>query len=196
MTHTVIIVPGLGDRKETFGFAVRDWERKYDIKPIIKLMNWRDRSEGYEVKLNSLLKLIDDLSNQNQHICLLGASAGGSAVMNAYCARRTMVHKVINVCGRMRKGVRVFPSLELAAQTSPAFYQSVTQCEKNVEMLSVMDKNKMLVIKSFFDEIVPSATVTIPQVRVITVPMITHGLSIAIAMTMFSKNIADFIVAD
>lgn len=194
--HTLIIVPGLGDRKNVVEWAVSRWEKNYGILPVVHLMPWLGTEQSFEPKLQRLLSRIDEQIAKGHRVSLLGTSAGGCAVVNAFVKRKDKIHKVINVCGRLREGHNVFPSLRLAARNSPAFAESVRLCKGNLESLTPEDKNKMLVVKPIFDEVVPAKTVSIEGVETIIIPSILHVPSIALAMTVTSRLITDFIQED
>lgn len=220
MKHILICIPGLGDRKELFQFAVRHWEKRYSISTVVHLMPWMGKEHVFQPKLDKLLTLIDKHHSEGYLVSLLGASAGGSAVINAYCARSGKIHRVINVCGRMKKGAHVFPSLDLAAFRSPSFYQSVVQCEEALHSLSSVrhperssgevegslssvvaydhrlseeKRGSILILRPLFDEIVPRSTTDVKGPVTINLPSIGHGLSIALTMTIIKRKIVDFI---
>ncbi len=98
-------------------------------------------------------KKIDELSDKEYEISLFGQSAGGTAVLNAYIERK---NKIVNICGRLRKGKNVFPSLETAAKGNPAFVESVLLFEnQNEKKLTTEDRKKILTIKPLWDGVVP-----------------------------------------
>lgn len=189
--HHVIAVPGLGG--ENFGFRaiVNSWQR-YGFTPHIHNVNWKD-GEAFKPKLQRLVRLIDDLSSNNDFVSLVGTSAGGSAVLNAFYERRNKIQRVINVCGRLKKGENVFPSLNLAARKSIAFKESVLLCEKNEPSLTQNERAKILTIRPIFDEIVPSVTTSIKGANNSRIFSIEHTLSIILAMTIYSNLVIEFL---
>jgi hypothetical protein len=194
--HLLIIIPGLGDNKAFIEFAVRHWEKNYKIKTIIHCMPWQGEEQALELKLERLIALIDKSFVKGYRVSLLGTSAGGSAAINAFTMRKDRVHRVINVCGRLRKGDNVFPALEQASLTSISFYDSVILCEANLKNFTSADCNKILTFRPLCDELVPSSTVSVPGGTNILLPIIEHLLSITIAMTVFSRKIVDFVLKD
>lgn len=194
MKWVVILIPGLGDDASKLQLVTRHWPQKYNIETILYLMPWMGNSESFEQKLNRLIKKIDTLHENGYTISLLGTSAGGSCAINAYCKRREKIAKVINVCGRLRKGKNVFPSLDIAAKNSPSFKESVLLCEENLKSLNDQDRKKILTIRSYFDEIVPVSFIPIDGAHNIRIFSVEHILSISLAMTLYSKNIIDFIL--
>lgn len=194
MKHAVIVIPGLGDRVRSLSFATRNWSREYGITPFIHPMHWVGSEEPFETKLKRLVGLIDELYMEGFTISLLGTSAGGSCVINAFCERKSKIKTVINVCGRLKKGEHTFPSLDWAAQKSPSFKQSVILCEENVKQLTPQDTEKIVTIRPLFDEVVPSNLVPIEGATNIRIVAIEHSISIILAMTLYSKTIIDVLL--
>ncbi len=192
--HKVIIVPGLGD--ETMGLEIitKTWKRQ-DLNMVTCSMNWRDSREGLAVKLDRLLNLIDEFVRNGNKVSLVGTSAGGSAVLNAFMQRKDSIYRVINICGRLRTGThKGIHSFETRTASSPAFAESVKMCEKELKNLTSEDKGRIITIRPLFgDELVPANTVTINDVRNITIPTIEHVLSIGLALTLFSRPIIKFL---
>jgi carboxylesterase type B len=159
-------------------------------------MPWQCAEQDLEPKLERVVALIDTYHTNRYTVSLLGTSAGGSAVINAYAMRKEKIHKVINLCGRLKKGDRVFPTLEQASRTSKSFYDSVIRCEEILKNLTFEDYKKILTLRPLFDELVPSSTVSVPGGRNILLPTIEHILSITLAMTLFSRKIVDLVQKD
>src|SRR3989344_2322048 len=117
--HKVIIIPGLGDDLTKLKWVTKHWP-KYGLEPVLHNIQWRSGDKHFRPKLEKLLNTIDDLAIDGNKISLLGTSAGGSAVVNAFCLRKNKIHKVVNVCGRLRKGSGVYPTLDFASRSSLA----------------------------------------------------------------------------
>ena len=103
------------------------------------------------------------------------------------------IHRVVNICGRLRRGYNVFPTLEYAAHDSPSFYQSVTIFEEIEPRLTEHERKKILTIRAFVDEIVPGSTTTIKGATNNRVISVEHMLSIAAAMTIYVQPMIDFL---
>jgi len=145
--------------------------------------------------LERLIDLIDEQLNKREKVSLVGTSAGGSAVINAFAERRDKVHRVINVCGRLREGTQTgFRSFKERTKSSPPFAQSIEFCETHLESLTENDKRKIMTVRSMFgDELVPSDTVIIEGANNIQVPAPEHVFTITTALTLFSKRLIDFL---
>lgn len=189
----MIVVPGLGDEVNRLRWLTNHW-RKHGLEPIVTSAGWYD-GEPFQPKLKRLLDLIDRLTRKKNIVSLVGTSAGGSAVINAFCQRRRNVHRVVSVCGRLRIGTqRGARSFKARTASSPSFAQSVKLCEKNISTLTAADKKKIMTIRAMFgDELVPANTTVIPGAYNTQVPTPEHVLTIAAALTVFSNPLFDFL---
>lgn len=183
---TVIVVSGLGDH---------DWRwSKYGNWDGIKMVKFETKwksAENYSNKLKRLVKLI----NSKQVVSLLGTSAGGSLVINAWERSKKRVKKVVIVCGRLKRGsIKGWQGFETQTKSCPAFAESVVNCERIINKLSANDRKLMMTIRAGWgDELVPRETATIDGARNETVPCWGHGLSIGLVLTWFSKMWTDWV---
>lgn len=192
-THTVLLVPGLGDRVPRHQWLTKFW-KKEGMEVIIHTAHWNNTNEPFQPKLNRLIRHIDQIAHKNKKLTLIGTSAGGSLVINAFTKRPSKIHRVISVCGRVRKGNHVFPSLELAAKGFPAFTESVIACEKELPRLAKKDKEKIMTVRcSLVDVLVPMSCIQIEGATNMTVPIPFHILGIATALTVWRKKLIAFI---
>ncbi|MDE2591006.1 MAG: alpha/beta hydrolase, partial [Patescibacteria group bacterium] len=156
--HYVIVVPGLGDRDKLVTLAVKHW-KQYGIIPYVHLAPWK-KKEVLSAKLERLVSLVDKLSKKGK-VSLVGISAGGSMVLNAYAKRKARIKAVINICGRLKCGDHVFPSLNFAAKGNPAFRESVLFCDESRHVLKKSDRKKVMTLRAMYDEVVPPSTATL-----------------------------------
>ncbi|OGD08677.1 hypothetical protein A2397_04660 [Candidatus Amesbacteria bacterium RIFOXYB1_FULL_44_23] len=191
--HFVIVVPGLGDGERSMKLLTGHW-RKHGLEPVVQLMEWRN-GEDFMPKLGRLTRLIDELAERGK-VSLVGTSAGGSAAINAFGERKDKIHRVVNVCGRLRVGTHVgIHGFEARTTSSPAFAQSVRLLEKRENEFNKKDREKIMTIHALFgDELVPKNTTTIEGANNITVPMFEHVLSITAALTVFSGPLIRFLL--
>jgi pimeloyl-ACP methyl ester carboxylesterase len=140
--HSVVVIPGLGDEVSTLKKITAHW-RNYGLEPIIHSVGWRDGENEFAPKLKRLVSLIDQLAEEGDTVSLVGTSAGGSAVLNAFIERKDIVRRVVNVCGRLRTGPEHgFRSFQSKTASSPAFAQSVKLAEAREASLSEYDRGK------------------------------------------------------
>lgn len=197
--HCLVIIGGLDDGRMLL-WPVRWlwewWGRVYGIKVVPYYMGWKKfGEETFEAKITEAVELVKRLKSEGYTVSLLGMSAGTSAAFNVYYRCREDVNAIINCCGRLRRGgpeIKV-RTLALAARDSQLFERSVLSCEEGLGSLAPNDLSKILTLRAFADEIVTSQTTTVKGVKNVLLPTVEHTGSIILAMTLFSKIIADFI---
>src|SRR3989344_8807022 len=189
--HHLVVIPCLCGRNLLFDRAVNAWSR-FGFIPHPYEMTWKD-NKGFSPKLARLLKTVDDLQINDSIVSLVGTSAGGSMALNAFYERQDSIHRVINVCGRLRSGVNVFPTLDQAAKSSPSFKESVLRCEDKESDLSVQARGKIMTIRALLDEVVPTSTSTIQGARNLQIYSVEHMFSIAVAMTICARPMVEFL---
>ncbi|MEI6462560.1 MAG: hypothetical protein WCO33_02725 [bacterium] len=201
-THIVIFVPGLGDEVNSSQvrrliWATNRW-KKHGVEPVVYLIDWYSNQREFKPKLKKLLREIDKYSKKGYKVSLVGCSAGGSAVLNAFIERRESICKVIDVCGRLRKGIQKgFRSFESRTYKSQAFAEAVEGFENREYLLSSEDRKRIMTIRPLLgDELVPASTNILNGANNITVPLFEHGISIFASLTVFSKNIIKFIESE
>ncbi len=188
--HYIIVVPGLKDRAGLMRFVTKGWKTK-NLDVLIHVAPWEDKT-SYEKKIAMLLVKIDALAKRGK-VTLVGVSAGGSLVMNAFAKRKEKVHRVINVSGRLRMGG--FPSIAfaLSARNHPAFVESVEKAEKVLPTLSQKNKEKIMTISPIFDGVVPLSAIPVDGAYNLKIPLISHALATGGSFVFFRKRINDFI---
>lgn len=196
--HKVIVIPGLGDgRTKPLELLTSHWKRQ-GLEPVIHAVGWHDGEDSFEPKLHRLVEMIDGFVDQGDVISLVGTSAGGSAALNAFVERKNVVHRVINVCGRLRVGpTEGFRSFESKSKSSPAFAESVKLCETQEKLLLPADRQKIMTVRAMFgDELVPPETTVLQGAYNTIVPTPEHVFSIGSALTIFSRPLIIFLKQD
>lgn len=186
-THSVIVIPGLGDNSNYIKLLTKSWN-KCGLDIIAYPIGWNDGTREFQPKLDKLLRLIDKLHAAGEMVSIVGTSAGGSAALNAFVGRKNIIHKVVNVCGRLRVGPESgFWSFVLRTKQSPSFANSVRMFESKESLLTENDRKRIMTIMPLFgDQLVPASTVPIEGALNKKIFMGEHILSIATAMTIYS----------
>lgn len=191
--YHMVIIPGLSDHATGIEKLLNN---RFPAAQIhIYRVPWKNDKESYDLKITRFLDFLDSLTVSKAKIVLVGISAGGSFATNAYAKRKKHIHKVINVCGRLRAGRRVHIPMWLASVKSKAFVESVQASERNLEKFTASDRKKFMTMKSLFDEMVPRQTVTLEGATNVVIPMVEHVLSQAYALCLMNKKITAFIQA-
>ncbi len=170
------------------------WKGK-GLDTMIHSVGWRDGEPSFTAKLKRLVDIIDCFIEQGDRVSLVGTSAGGSAALNAFIERKDTVHRVINVCGRLRTGPTTgFRSFESKTSSSLSFRDSVILCEGREKELSATDSQRIMTVTALFgDELVPPDTIALSGAYNIAVPMLGHSVSIGAALTVFSRPLIAFL---
>lgn len=192
-SHFVIFIPGLGNDTRKLEFITRFWA-KYGLKPLIYPINWHSQEKNFSHYLTELSKLINDFISKGNNVSVIGCSAGGSAALNAFY-ENNKIHKVVNVCGRLKKGSQKgFRSYNTRTKSSSLFAQSVEMCETKINNLSKIDRKRIMTIRPLLgDELVPGNTIIIRGANNILLPTGEHLITIGTALTIFAKKIINFL---
>lgn len=152
-------------------------------------MNWADK-EPWQPKFDRLLARIDELVSDGYNVGLVGASAGGSAVINAFAASKQVVVGAVCIAGKLN-----YP--ETIGQTyrkeNPAFVKSAEQCKAALTVLNNLDRKRVMSRYALFDETVQRRDSFIPGAHNRTVLMIGHVLTIATQLVFAAPSFIHFL---
>lgn len=191
----ILIFPGLGDNVKQTLCLTRNWESKFGVSVRVSSVCWKNTNESLDEKLESGNTLINENLKTVSVLFLMGLSGGGSFAYNLFCQRLDQIPKMINVCGRMRRGENVYPTLDQAAGKKMAFRDSVLVAEKN-ERLNLDNNHRVMTIRPRFgDEVVPPSSVTLEGARNIQIPTTEHILSIYYAL-WFPHQMIQFLLQE
>ncbi|HVV26137.1 MAG TPA: hypothetical protein VHC21_03865 [Candidatus Saccharimonadales bacterium] len=189
MKHHVIYVPGIGDNIwHVQSAAVTLW-RFYGVRGHFHVMPWLG-DEPYQPKFERLLAVIDALHSKGHKVSLVGASAGGSAVLNAYLARREKINAVVLICQKINHPEMVAPQ---TYAKNPAFRESLERLQDGLPQLTAADKAKIRAYYSPADRTVPHADSKLQGVQEIRLPRLKHGYAIVYAITVRAYSLTRFI---
>ena len=190
--HSVIIVPGLSDR--TLGIKiVVAWWHLFGLQPLVLPVIWKEGK--FKDKLDMILGYIEALSNAGHDISLIGISAGGSAVLNAYIERPGSIKRIVSICGYLRNNAgEDQTSFKKHATENPAFGESVSLFEKRENELINQDRKKILTVRARFgDELIPDRAAFLVGATNLQIFSRGHALSIALALTLYFNRIISFL---
>lgn len=187
--HHVIYVPGIGDDLYRVQSSVIKLWRLQGVYPHFHAMPWLG-SEVYEVKFQHLLELVNKLVDEGCRVSLVGASAGASAVLNAYAERPDRIAGVSYICGKINHPETVS---ERTYAANPAFKTSVEVLQGNLIKLSVASKSRVRSYYSLVDRSVPYEDTRIPGVEERALPAVRHGFAILYAITLGSPHLLSYL---
>jgi hypothetical protein len=151
-------------------------------------MRWADK-EPWEPKFNRLLNRIDALVTDGKVVGLIGASAGASAVINAYAARKDSVLGCGLIAAKVNRPDFIGKHIQ---RENPAFVESVKACQVALKSLSSADRRRILNRYALADETVYKPDSRIPGADNHILPSIGHALTIASQITLGIRGFIKF----
>lgn len=183
--HYVIYVPGIkDDLLWVQSLLIQTW-RFYGVQPVMLTMPWVG-DEAYEPKIARLIAKIDVHRQSGHEVSLVGASAGASAVLNAYIQRKDDISAVAYICGKINFPDTVAPRIYAR---NPAFKTSLQQLQETVRQLTTDDKIKLRSFYSPIDTTVPYSHTVIANVSETRLPRLRHMWAILYAVSFGSGGI-------
>lgn len=187
--HRILLAPGMNGNIEPIKFLTRNWQEKYGLTPEPIQITWKD-SAPFQPKLKKIVDAIDEFVEKGDKVSLVGCSAGGPLMINAFIDRKNKVHRVANLSGFLRPGTaKGFRSFETRSAASIAIQEAVAKLNNLDKQLTDKDKEKILTVRPWFDELVPGETVVIQGALNKTVPMFEHVLGISLSLVKYNPLI-------
>lgn len=182
--HHVIFVPGLGDNIWGQGFYVRLW-RLHGVHGHLHEIPWKGQG-AWEPKLQRLLHEIDTYAEQGYRVSLVGASAGASAVLNAYADRKDKITGVAYICAKINAPETVS---EKTYAKNPAFKTSLYALQGVLKKLTPEDTAKFHSFYSPGDNYVPYKATTVQGVSESKIFPLRHGPAIIFSLALGARQI-------
>lgn len=160
-------------------------------------VNWRLKRPFRDLLREKELQARKLLTEHGQ-LVIAGSSAGGSLAFNTLNALPNKHGAyAVSLCGRLRPGDLPFwdrRTLSTMAhrgteQESMLFYESVRTCSINLNSMSKEDLARLRVVEQLADFVVPKSTMHDARIETTHVPVIGHGLGIAMAVLALPKII-------
>lgn len=192
-SHHIIIVPGLGDNVSKTQFWINHWPKDEGLTFELWSANWEEYEDTFSDKYNRLLKKVKNLKREYKDISLIGISAGASLVANIYANNPTLIHKIVNICGRLKMKKRGFPTLEWITFRNLNYIHSVYEFEKNEKKLNETERKQIMILTGIYDELVPVSTIYLNGAENKYIPFIGHNFCITLSLTVFKSTILDFL---
>lgn len=186
----VIYVPGVGDTNpEIQRWAVNLW-KWWGVDAELFQIKWAENAE-WQTKLASLLSRIDELKAKDKSVALVGASAGGSAVINAYAARKTNIAGVVTLCAKLKNPSDIGPKYRNA---NPPLIASVTDSDKALLAFDAEDRARILTRRALYDEVVTTKTDSMVEgARNQIIPTPFHALTIGLQLIFGAPGFLRFL---
>lgn len=185
----ILYIPGLGDKNVSGQIrAINIW-RFWGVTPELLQMNWAN-AEPWESKFKRLLARIDELHSKGESVGLVGVSAGASAVMNAYAARKNKLVGVVCIAGKINRPNVIGSRYR---KNNPAFVTSAEECEKALQTLDATDRRRILSQFGLFDPVVSKVDSRVPGARNRFSPTIGHTITIVLQITFGAPSFLRFL---
>ena len=176
--HHVIFVPGILDDIYHAQSALTASWRLHGVHGHCHEIPWAGK-ERWEPKFRRLLDRIDSLKAQGHLVSLAGASAGASAVLNAYVQRKDQITGVAYICAKINAPETVEAK---TYRENPAFKTALYDIQPHLKKLTPADKAKFHSFYSPGDTRVPYAATVIAGVEETRLPALRHGRAILYAL--------------
>lgn len=187
--HHIIYVPGiLDDIYHAQSLALATW-RLHGVHGHCHPVPWAGK-EDWQPKFHRLLDEIDRYKAAGHDVSLIGASAGASAILNAYAERPGSIKGLVYICAKINAPETV--SKKTYAE-NPAFKTSLELLQSNLKKLKPADKARMLSLYSPTDNTVPYAATVIDGVQERKLPALRHGRAIMYSITIGAGDIINFV---
>lgn len=161
----------------------------YGVRGHCHEMPWAGE-ESWGPKFQRLLDEIDRYKAQGHKVSLIGASAGASAVLNAYIERRDSITGLIYICAKINAPETVS---DKTYAENPAFKTSMEVLQTNLAKLTTVDKAKIHSFYSPKDGTVPYQATVIPGVAETRLPSLRHGRAILYSLSFGASGLMRFL---
>lgn len=184
MSHkpVIIIIPGVGDRSRAYEIFAVVW-RLLGYEAHIIAFGWVDMASRLESKRTPFLKKIDAF-DESRGVYLIGISAGGTAAVNTFAVRPSLVRKVITVCSPLNG----FENLR-----NPLLAESIEQARSDLERMDAAQKQRILSVRALYDQVVNTKLSIFRGVKNTRVWSFLHAPTIFVALTFCAPRLRRFL---
>ncbi len=170
----LIIIPGLGDRGWLYACIKPLWLfLGFDVH--IFVFHWGDKQSLFNDSIKSLLDFVDGLNSKEVYV--IGASAGGTAAVNALIARPDIIVRAVTLCTTYN--INPYIRNQLLIQSINHLSVSLSAADKKL-------RDKLLPVYGFCDLIVPYAISKPNNITSKRFLAVGHSQSIFLSLTLYS----------
>lgn len=185
----MIYIPGLGDhRARGQAKAVAVW-RLYGVHGELERIMWHD-GQPFEPKFEKLLQQIDGHLHKGHNVSLVAASAGASAALNVFAARKNRIAGVVLLCGKVHHPENMHWSV---FKKNKAFEDAMALLPVSLNRLSLQERGRIMSVHPLADESVPVADTRINGAVERTIPVVSHFVGIAYGLTLYAPFAMKFL---
>jgi len=186
MTY-ILYLNGLGTGKPrkreqiAMRYVVRYFKR-HDMTITHIPINWFSQ-ESFDRLYQDTVQTVRAHCKKHDRVVLVGVSAGGSLAVNVMSQLHDPKLSVVTVCSPLRittlpwwdKRNLAYLAKLGTSKPSQRLFDSVTCCNNTaIPNLTMQDKQRIITVRQWMDQIVPKSTMTVPGIRTYRVPGIGH----------------------
>lgn len=186
---SIIYVPGLGGSNVSIQGRIIGMWRLFGVRPVLVQMLWEEH-DSWTDKLQRLIDKIDELTMDGQKISLIGASAGGSAVINAYSMRQSVVIGCVLLSAKVNNPNSIGRHYH---DKYPALKESVDACVESLAKLNSSNRSKIMSRYAYYDPIVSSSDSIIPGGKNKRIMTFGHSFSIGFQLIFGAPSFLRFL---
>lgn len=185
MKHHVIYVPGIADDIGKVQSRIVKLWRFQGVQPETYVIPWAGKN-NYDDSKRVLNKRIQMLVSRGDKVSLVGASAGGCAVMNAYLENPSQVSGVAMICPKLINADNIGKRI---VSKNPAFKQAMEELQIRLNSLTESSKRDLVSFISPRDGLVSYHDSAIVGVKEVRLPGLRHNLAILYTLTFGSRRL-------
>lgn len=181
MKHTIIYIPGLGDKYDDYRRkALKLWPL-FGVNAVLVPMNWYSGG-AYDERFERASKVIIDAVDRGHVVSLVGESAGGSMAINLF-ASHPVVASVITIAGVNRAST---PVAQRTLRRGPAFAVSRQRVDESLRSINSERKRQIYTLSALLDSVVRARNSHIEGARNYRVWSVGHLFTITLCLTFFA----------
>lgn len=188
---TIIYIPGLFDHLHWVNrlqrAALKTWT-KFGGQPEVFTVRWADDAE-FDPRLDALCDRVLELRAQGRQVALVGASAGGSAVVAALARVGEHVRGSVLICGKIHRP-QIIP--DLVMDRNEVFEDALEETDSALSQLDADVLARLVSLRSIHDAIVPPRDSIIKGAHNIRMPIIGHLAGIGYALLRYGRFVVKF----
>lgn len=184
-----IYITGLGDSDPGAQIKAVGWWRRWGVEPELWQMNWAN-DETWEAKFAKLLARVDEIAASGQPIGLVAASAGATAAISAFGARKDKIAGVVLIAGKANRPEAIGSGFQ---SKNPAFLPAAKASHAALKTLDASDRQRILSRYALADELVYKPDSKIPGAHNRLVPSVGHIITIATQITLGAPSFLRFL---
>lgn len=155
-----LIYAGYDDTTVAFWYWSRGWKKRYGSTPLVYSAAWSGRAQ-YEPladKLDRLDDRVQPLLDRGAEVNMIGISASGPLGAIKLAEKNPKISGLVTVVAPLNTNHNRLPK---RVHRSPALVDAITRCEQ----IDPAKLEEMLIMRSFYDWLLPDSMTVLPGVK-------------------------------